>query len=62
MFDKTLNRPPQLVFTCSKLTKERVEQGVKDDESQWCHSGVFIINFEHFSHLFLVFLLLTLNM
>ena len=25
-------------------------------------SGVFIVNFEHVSHLFLVFLLLTLNM
>ena len=25
-------------------------------------SGVFIVNFEHFSHLALVFLLLTLNM
>ena len=24
-------------------------------------SGVFIVNFEHISHLFLVFLLLTLN-
>ena len=27
-----------------------------------CRSGVFIVNFEHISHLFLVFLLLTLNM
>ena len=26
-----------------------------------CHSGVFIVNFEHILHLFLVFLLLTLN-
>ena len=26
------------------------------------HSGVFIVNFEHISHLVLVFLLLTLNM
>ena len=25
------------------------------------HSGIFIVNFEHISHLFLVFLLLTLN-
>ena len=28
---------------------------------QWCHSGVFIVNFEHISHLVLVFLLLTLG-
>ena len=37
---------------CSKLTVKT--PGVKI-------SGVFIVNFEHFSHLFLVFLLLTLN-
>ena len=29
---------------------------------QWRRSGVFIANFEHNSHLFLVLLLLTLNM
>ena len=29
---------------------------------QWRRSGVFIVNFEHISHLVLVFLLLTLNM
>ena len=28
---------------------------------QWHRSGVFIVNFEHISHLALVFLLLTLN-
>ena len=28
----------------------------------WRHSGVFVVNFKHISHLFLVFLLLTLNM
>ena len=28
---------------------------------QWRRSGVFIVNFEHISHLVLVFLLLTLN-
>ena len=27
----------------------------------WRRSGVFIVNFEHISHLFLVFLLFTLN-
>ena len=39
---------------CSKLTTKTPE------ERQWRHSGVFIVNFEHISHLFLV-LLLTLN-
>ena len=28
----------------------------------WRRSGVFIVNFEHITHLALVFLLLTLNM
>ena len=28
----------------------------------WRRSGIFIVNFEHISHLVLVFLLLTLNM
>ena len=28
----------------------------------WRRSGVFIVNFEHMSHLLLEFLLLTLNM
>ena len=30
-------------------------------QSHWCCSDVFIVNCEHYSHLFLVFLLLTLN-
>ena len=30
--------------------------------TQWRRSGVFIVNFEHISHLVLVFLLLTWNM
>ena len=29
---------------------------------KWCRSGVFIDNFEHISHLALVFLLSTLSM
>ena len=37
---------------CSKLTKKMSKRG---------HSGVFIVNLEHVSHPFLVFLLLTLN-
>ena len=31
------------------------------EQRQWHPSGVFIVNFEHISHLVLVFLLLTLN-
>ena len=27
----------------------------------WSHSGIFIVNFEHISHLFLVLQLLALN-
>ena len=41
---------------CSKLTVKTAER------CQWRRSGVFIVNFEHISHLVLVFLLLTLNM
>ena len=47
----------QSAFTFSKLTIETLEQGVKYVQS----SGVFIVNFEHISHLVLVLLLLTLS-
>ena len=40
---------------CSKLTINTPER------RHWRRSGVFIVNFEHISHLFLVFLLLTLS-
>ena len=40
---------------CSKLTIKSPLQ------RQWHRSGIFIVNFEHISHLVLVFLLLTLN-
>ena len=40
---------------CSKLT-------LKTQERRRRRSGVFIVNFEHISHLVIVFLLLTLNM
>ena len=40
---------------CSKLTTKTPEI------RQWVRSSVFIVNFKHFLHLFLVFLLLTLN-
>ena len=35
---------------------------MKKPEQRKRHSGVFIVNFEHTSHIVLVFLLLTLNM
>ena len=41
---------------CSKLTMKIPER------RQWRRSGIFIVNFEHISHLVLVFLLLILNM
>ena len=41
---------------CPKLTIKTPER------RHWRHSGVFIVNSEHISHLVLVFLLLTLNM
>ena len=40
----------------SKLTIKTPER------RHWCRSGVFIVNFEHISHLVPVFLLLTMNM
>ena len=40
---------------CSKLTIKTPER------RQWRRSGVLTVNFEHISHLFLVFLLLILN-
>ena len=47
--------PSQSAITCSKLTIETIEQG------EWRRSGIFIVNFEHISHLVLLFLLLTLT-
>ena len=40
---------------CSKLTIKIPER------RHWHRSGIFIVNFEHISHLVLVFLLLTLS-
>ena len=42
-----------LTLTCSRST---IETGKRCERRQWRRSGVFIINFEHISHLFLVFL------
>ena len=58
--------PSQPTFTCSKLTTETLEKGVKyvkfnNKDIRTRRSGVFIVNFGHISHLVLVFLLLTLS-
>ena len=55
----------QLIFTCSKSTIEALEKRceiflkltIKTPERRQRHrSGVFMVNFENISHLFLVFL------
>ena len=54
---KVNNRSNRTSFEiCSQLT------GKTPEELYWDHSGVFIIDSEHISHLVLVFLWLTLNM
>ena len=61
----------QLTFTCSKSTTKTLEKTakyvfskllIKTPERRHRHCcGLFIVNFEHISHFFLVFLLFTLN-
>ena len=51
----------------NRNTRKRCEIGSKlttkiPEGRHWRRSGIFIVNFEHISHLALVFLLLTLNM
>ena len=46
----------QLAVTCSKLTKEALEQGVKYVQT------VFSVNFKHISHLVLVLVFLLLSL
>ena len=54
-------------LTCSKSTIVTLQKGMKKVNNRntratsMTSSGVFIANFEHISHLLLVFLLLTLN-
>ena len=56
---------PQPAISCSKLTIEALGKGevclkfYNKDTKMTPRYGVFIANFEHISHLFLVFLLLT---
>ena len=54
----------QQTFTCSKSTIETFKKGVKNvqniititERRHQRRSGIFIVNFEHISHLFLVFI------
>ena len=45
-----------------RKTEEKMKEAIREEMCHWCRSGIFIVNFEHISHLVLVFLLLTLNM
>ena len=52
---KVNNRNTRRCEISSKLTLKKPER------RHWGRSGVFIVNFEHISHLILVFLLSTLS-
>ena len=59
------NNARTMCETCSNLTIKIPERRLVikiRERRHWRCSGVFIVNFEHISHLVLVFLLLTLNM
>ena len=54
------------IFTCSKSITETLEICSKltiktSEQRNWSHSGVFLFNLEHISHIFLIFLWLTLS-
>ena len=51
----TLEKDATYIQLTIKLTIKTPER------CQWRRSGIFIVNFEHISHNFLVFLLLTLK-
>ena len=51
----TLEKDATYIQLTIKLTIKTPER------CQWRRSGIFIVNFEHISHIFLVFLLLALN-
>ena len=55
----------KLYFLCSENSVMTLNPAKlylsKVNKSHWRRSGIFTVNFEHTPHLFLVFLLLTLN-
>ena len=55
MFKISYGNTRKMCEICSELTLKIPEQ------RQLCRSGVFIDNFEHMSHLFVVILFLVLN-
>ena len=63
----TANKQSRPATICLKLTIETLETDVyllkvhKKNIGHWRRSGVFIVNFEHISHLARVSLLLTLS-
>ena len=62
-----MRQSSQLSFTCANWnTRKRCEISSMlttktPEQRQWSRSGVFIVNLEHISYVFLLFLLLTLN-
>ena len=67
---ESLFQTAQLTFTCSKSTIETIKKKCEIsskltiktlDRRQSRRSGAFNVNFQHISHLFLLFLLLALN-
>ena len=51
-----IEKHTQPAFTCSKLTEETLEQGVKYVQIKDTRTtSVFVVNFEHISHLVLLF-------
>ena len=59
----TLNTPKRRHWRCSSVFIVCSNLTIKTPKRHhWRGSGVFIVNFEHISHLALMFLLLTMNM
>ena len=51
----------QQILTCSNLTKETLEKDQKEININEVVLVFLLLNFEHFSRIFVVFLLLTLS-
>ena len=54
-------RTTPMVKHTQKICRQNCRRIVLSVFDQWCRSGVFIVTFEHISHLVLVFLLQTLS-